>query len=95
MLAGYEFFISTYAGSVALFVMARTGNVQPFSILSSLSPGPHAMWAKILDMLGSCLLGSYLVYTVTSPASAAQAAFVGLGMSGLLSAISRKAGGET
>jgi len=84
-------FALTYAGAVALYVLTRTNNLQPFSILRGLGllKARSAPWLVLADMLGSCLLGSILAYALTQPQTLAQAAMTGLAMSGLLSSYAK------
>jgi len=77
-------------GAIILYVLNKLQGKQPFSFFIALNidVSNEAPWhIVLLDMLLSSFIGGIAVFFITSPATAAQAIMVGLGMTGVLSVI--------
>ena len=84
-------------GAIILYVLNKLQGKQPFSFFIALNidVSNEAPWHIVLsDMLLSSLIGGIAVFFITSPATAAQAIMVGLGMTGVLSVIPAGGGGN-
>jgi len=83
----------TFFGAFLLYALNRLNNHQPFSIFKVLNYdlGGAAKARTILsDMIFSSLIGSLAVFALTNPGTAQQAIAAGLGMTGILSAASKR-----
>lgn len=85
-----------YLGAVTLYVLNKQQQKQPLSLFSALNVdmGKAPFFVVLLDMVFSCLLGTFGVVALTSPDTAAQALAAGLGMTGLLSVYTKETNRE-
>jgi hypothetical protein len=82
--------LAAFVGTVALFVLAKQRNQQPFSLFAALGLRRKSPAVASIDMMLSCAVGTYVVVILTAPATEAQGMAAGLGMSGLLQAFGTK-----
>jgi len=86
-----------FMGALALYVMNRLNNRQPFSLLKAMNYDvsntgkPRVVFA---DMCLSSVLGAVIIVPMTTPSTINQAIVAGLGLTGILSAYSKSNDGE-
>jgi hypothetical protein len=79
----------TFMGALVLYISNRLQGKQPLSLFLALGVnlGTGARPVVVfLDMVISSVIGTVLVFALTSPTNVPQAVVVGLGLTGILSA---------
>jgi ABC-type transport system involved in multi-copper enzyme maturation permease subunit len=76
-----------FLGAILLYILNKQQKKQPLSLFSALNVdiANTNFCIALLDMVLSCVLGSFAVVALTAPTTFAQALTAGLGMTGLLS----------